>query len=304
MPTELFLGHAKSVQDLVTKFEWSQDVSRKDRVVLQRSKTASQLEPNSERKEYFSLPPIVVKKTTSTEPVANATTTNIVSGDAVEKNGESIRRDRIEKYKEERRQMLRQRYQMDECLNDQEEEEMIRRIKQKISKNENGSTTNEVQNRLEFDSSPSDENEQLLAKDISDKPPTAVTTINILYKSRTSDVNSEASVAVEERVPLERSESSRTKDSIGLLSKSYNLVSEPTKDWSSKNTVGSDSNRRSFTSSLERKVKSFARQESLVAKRVNQFAEASESTELACKRNGESGSVKIFTLIAPLGLIC
>jgi len=269
-----------------------QDISRKDQVSLQRSKTATQLLANSEKKEYFSLPPIVLKKTTSAEPLASTTTTD---NDIEEQNGDSVRRNRIEKYKEERRQALRQRYHLDGSLDDQKDEEMIRRIKQKISKNENGSVS-EVQNRLNFDSSPSDDNE--LAKEIGDKPPTAVTTISILYTSRrrrdSSEMAADTNFAPDERLSPDDSENCGIGDSVMLMSKSYNLTSEPTKDWSYSNTTSSDS-RRPFTSSLERKVKSFVRQESLVAKRVNQFAEASESSELTCRRNGESGSVQMMS---------
>ena len=229
-----------------------------------------------------------MKQKSCTEPLGSPNADNEADG----KDDESVRRDRIEKYKEERRLALRQRYQVDESLNDQKDEEMIRRIKQKILKIENGAS-DDLQGRLDFDSSPSEKNEQLLAKDISNKPPTAVTTISILYKSKrrqdkadtVPDANSvnEVQTAAEKRASSDETENYRPVDSTTLVSKSN------TKDWSPKN-AGCE-NRRPFTSSLERKVKSFVKQESLVAMRVNQLAEASESSDLTCRRNGEYGLV-------------
>lgn len=304
-------GYAKSVQDLVSKFEWSaeNDPLKKDPPIC-RSKTTSQIQPTVDKTEYFSLPPVLVKRS-SEDSFCNAIE---MAGD--DKEDESVRRDRIEKYKEERRLALRQKYQVDDSLNDKKDEEMIRRFKQKIMKNEKIDS----KNRIEFDSSPNDDivlkNEHLLAKENYDKLPTAVTTISILYTSRKKRDSVEDD-SQRRRSTEEKENESQSPGAHGILSKcpepqiscevdrtclknngnadstmskSFSSVVEQSRDWPLK-YVSADG-KRPFTSSLERKVKSFVREESLVAKRVNQLSEASELSETShSKRNGETGFV-------------
>lgn len=215
-----------------------------------------------------------------------------------------VRRDRIEKYKEERRLALRQKYQVDGDINDQKDEEMIRRFKQKIQKNE--------KNSQDFDSSPSDGDVSAgsIESMVKDRP-AAVTTISILYTSRRKRDSVEADkdektnqtkdssidVPAKNDDKLENSTRSKHINSFvgnnereykpGSLLKSFSTDRiEPVKEWPLKNCEG----RRPFTASLERKMKNSG-VESLVAKRVNQLSEASESSsEISrLRKSGEVG---------------
>lgn len=239
---------------------------------------------------------------------------NVIDITDDDKEDEAVRRDRIEKYKEERRLALRQKYRLEDKINDKKDEEMIRRFKQKILKNEKADT----RNVLEFDSSLNTDvasKEHFVAKETYDKSPTAVTTISILYTSRkkrnsaeednqkqkcieeknlssnfgvcsTMNKSSEEKMATYETKTAGHEQNSKFDSS---LSKSFNSVVEQSHECPLKcrNVEG----KRPFTSSLERKVKSFVREESLVAKRVNQLSGACESESLTSKRNGEVGFV-------------
>ncbi|XP_065206720.1 GTPase-activating protein CdGAPr isoform X2 [Planococcus citri] len=306
MKNNLSSGCTKSVQDLVSRFEWSAENDflngRKD--VTQRNKSLSpdyhEDKYPSSRKEYFSLPPVLVKR----KPSGDSSSTMQPSD---EKDDQTVR-DRIEKYKEERRLALRQKYQVDGDINDQKDEEMIRRIKHKIQKND--------RNSHDFDSSPSDDassiNSELVAKD----KPAAVTTISILYTSRrkrdsvdvdkleksnsdTKDLNNDGSPKRTEDVSLRcklitNNICGKNDKSFkpGSLSKSYSTDRiEPVREWSLKQNACDV--KKPFTASLERKIKNSGNVESLVAKRVNQLSEASESSEISrLRRSGEIGSMR------------
>lgn len=298
-----YVGCTKSVQDLVSRFEWSaeNDILNGRKDVTNKNKSLSpdfHEDKYQSRKEYFSLPPVLVKRKPSGD--------SSVMQPSDEKDDQTVR-DRIEKYKEERRLALRQKYQVDGDINDQKDEEMIRRIKHKIQKND--------RNSQDFDSSPIDDVGNLSSELVSKDKPTAVTTISILYTSRrkrdsldvdkleksnvnAKDINNDGSP---KRIDDVASRTKLITNNIGIggkndkeykpgsLSKSFSTDRiEPVKEWSLKPNPCDV--KRPFTASLERKIKNSGNVESLVAKRVNQLSEASESSEFArLRRSGEIG---------------
>lgn len=303
-----FSGCTKSVQDLVSRFEWSAEndflSSRKDSTPRNKSLSPDYRDDkySSNKKEYFSLPPVLIKR----KPSCDSSTTMQSSGD--EKDDQAVSRNRIEKYKEERRLALRQKYQVDGDLNDQKDEEMIRRFKQKIQKNE--------KNNHDFDSSPTEADASNENESASKEKPAAVTTISILYTSRrkrdsneiekdeksniTKDLTNDVSAKINqdkfENCSLNKSKTV-VKSSISdgerkpgtLLLKSFSTDRiEPVREWPLKSN--SCDVKRPFTASLERKIKNSGNVESLVAKRVNQLSGASESSELPrVRKSGEIG---------------
>lgn len=304
-----FLGSTKSVQDLVSKFEWSAESDsnpRKDPNVS--SQKSSRFEP---KRDFVSLPPQLRSKS-SQESLSCAVESP--TDECREGDDESVRRDRIERFKEERRLALRQKYQVeDSFINDQKDAEMIRRFKQKILKTEKADNSAKS---LEYDSS--------LATSVSSgaktkekstvKPPTpAVTTISILYtsKKRKESAGDETSCGDKPTVGSGSPKShvgsanstTEAKEALAveigngghlLMSKSFGSLSDKVRELPLKPPTYEG--RRPFTASLERntsRVRGFVKEESLVAKRVNQLSEASDVflATSGSRKNGESGFV-------------
>lgn len=227
---------------------------------------------------------------------------------------ESVRRDRIERYKEERRLALRQKYQVDDSfINDQKDAEMIRRFKQKILKNEKADSSAKS---LEYDSSlatSASSGGKTKEKSTAKLPTPAVTTISILYTSKkrkesagdetncgdkstvgscspeTRTSSTDSTTEAKEVVALEIGNGGHS-----LMSKSFGSLSDKVRELPLKPPTYEG--RRPFTASLERntsRVRGFVKEESLVAKRVNQLSEASDVflVTSGSRKNGESGFV-------------
>lgn len=224
------------------------------------------------------MPPLTLRQKSSQESLSCAESPT----DEARDGDESVRRDRIERYKEERRLALRQKYQVDDAMNDQKDAEMIRRFKQKILKNEKAEA---AARSLEYDSSLATAGQ---AQKGTAKPPTpAVTTISILYtskKRKESEDDGQLRPSVADSIgsgcPKATPRPKEGVDNGGhlLMSKSFGSLSDRVRELPLK-PCPTYEGRRPFTASLERnmgRVRGFVKEESLVAKRVNQLSEASD----------------------------
>lgn len=290
--TFCIIGSAKSVQDLVSKFEWSGDSDTNVRKCSISSSSSKCKIPRVEegeetnKEDYLSLPAVFVEASPSA-----------TSPDEKTNSDESIRRNRIEKYKEERRMELRQKYKVHDKCNDEKDEELIRRFKQKISKNELQSDGH----HSPIDTSPT--NEEQSKKQLSEckESPTksfpAVTTINILYTSRKKkeEVDNEEKRQSQSNSNLEKLNEPCENNNIGgLIATSISKSSSNVNDRLKETTNAIMADKRPFTASLERKMcklRSFVREESLVAKRVNQLSEASSDLSSSYRKSIEPGLV-------------